>query len=194
MTLMLAGLAIFMAAHVFTTMRQRRGDLMVSLGEVRYKALYSIVSLFGFVLIVKGYGDYRAGGMIPVWDPPRGLRHLALLLMWPSFVFLVAAYAPAGKLKRMVKHPMLLAVKIWALAHLLANGDLGSIVLFGSFLAYAVYDRIAVKKRGEDAAILAYAPTSFGRGDLIALIGGTIAYGAMVNLHGWLIGVSVIGG
>ena len=193
MILMLVGLAIFMAAHVFTTMRERRGDLMVSIGEVRYKALYSIVSLFGFVLIVKGYGDYRAAGMIPVWDPPRGLRHLALLLMWPAFVFLVAAYAPAGKLKRMVKHPMLLAVKIWATAHLLANGDLGSIILFGSFLAYGVYDRIAVKKRGEDAAIMAYAPNSFGKGDFIALAGGTIAYGLMLKAHTWLIGVSVFG-
>ena len=194
MILMLAGLAIFMAAHVFTTMRERRGDLIVSLGETRYKALYSIVSLFGFALIVKGYGDYRAAGMIPVWDPPVALRHLVLLLMWPAFIFLAAAYAPAGKIKRMVKHPMLLAIKIWATAHLLANGDLGSIVLFGSFLAYAVYDRIAVKKRGEDAAIAAYAPASFGKGDLIALVGGTIAYGAMFKAHGWLIGVPVIGG
>jgi uncharacterized membrane protein len=193
MILMLVGLAIFMAAHVFTTMRERRGDLLVSLGEVRYKALYSIVSLFGFVLIVKGYGDYRAGGMIPVWDPPRSLRHLVVLLMWPSFIFLVAAYAPAGKLKRMVKHPMLLAVKIWALAHLLANGDLGSMILLGAFLAYAVYDRIAVKKRGEDAAIVAYTPSTFGKGDLIALVGGTLAFGAMLKLHGWLIGVSVFG-
>lgn len=193
MILMLAGLGIFMATHVFTTMRERRGDLMVSLGEIRYKALYSIVALFGFILIVKGYGDYRAAGMIPVWDPPRALRHLVLLLMWPSFIFLVASYAPAGKIKRMVKHPMLLAVKIWATAHLLANGDLGSIILFGSFLAYAVFDRIAVKKRGEDAAIMAYAPNSFGKGDLIALIGGTIAYGAMFKLHGWIIGVPVIG-
>ena len=91
MILMLAGLAIFMATHVFTTMRERRGDLMVSLGEIRYKALYSIVALFGFILIVKGYGDYRAAGMIPVWDPPRALRHLVLLLMWPSFIFLVAS-------------------------------------------------------------------------------------------------------
>lgn len=193
MILMIAGLAIFMAAHVFTTMRERRGDLVVSLGETRYKALYSIVSLFGFVLIVKGFGDYRAAGMIPVWDPPAGLRHIALLLMWFAFVFLVAAYAPAGKLKRMVKHPMLLAVKIWATAHLLANGDLGSIILFGSFLAYAVYDRIAVKKRGEDAAIVAYAPNSFGKGDIIALVGGTIAYGLMFKAHAWLIGVPVIG-
>lgn len=193
MILMLVGLAIFMAAHLFTTMRERRGDLLVSLGEVRYKAIYSIVSLFGFVLIVKGYGDYRAAGMIPVWDPPRGLRHLTVLLMWPAFVALAAAYAPAGKLKRILKHPMLVAVKIWALAHLLANGDLGSMILFGAFLAYAVYDRIAVKKRGEDAAIAAYAPNSFGKGDVIALVAGTIAYGAMLKLHGWLIGVSVFG-
>lgn len=193
MILMLVGLAIFMAAHVFTTMRERRGDLMVSLGEVRYKALYSIVSLFGFVLLIKGYGDYRAAGMIPVWDPPMGLRHLTLLLMWPSFIFLAAAYAPAGKIKRMVKHPMLLAVKIWAFAHLLANGDLGSMILFGAFLAYGVYDRISVKKRGEDAAIVAYSPNQFGKGDLIALVVGTIAYGAMFKLHGWIIGVPVIG-
>lgn len=193
MVLMLSGLVIFMATHVFTTLRERRGDLIVSIGEVRYKALYSIVSLFGFVLIVKGYADYRAAGMIPVWDPPLGLRHLVVLLMWPSFIFLVAAYTPAGKIKRMVKHPMLLGVKIWAFAHLLANGDLGSMILFGAFLAYGVFDRIAVKKRGEDAAILAYVPNSFGKGDWIALIGGTLAYGAMLKAHTWLIGVSVFG-
>ena len=193
MMLMLVGLTIFMATHVFTTMRERRGDLIVAIGEVRYKALYSIVALFGFALIVKGYGDYRAAGMIPVWSPPLGLRHLVVLLMWPSFVFLVAAYAPAGKLKRMVKHPMLLAVKIWAFAHLLANGDLGSMILFGAFLAYGVFDLIAVKKRGEDAAIVAYAPNSFGKGDLIALVGGTLAFGLMLKAHTWLIGVSVFG-
>jgi uncharacterized membrane protein len=116
------------------------------------------------------------------------MRHLALLLMWPAMVLLVAAYSP-GLIRSKTKHPMLLAVKIWALAHLLANGDLGSMVLFGGLLAWAVYDRISVKRRG-----LKPEPAPFGRGDVIALVGGTLAYLAMLKLHPILIGVPVIGG
>ena len=131
------------------TVSRRCGSLATALigrlGEGGYKGLYAVVSIVGFVLIAYGFATYRAGGYIQVWDPPTGLRHVALLLMWPAFIALVAAYSP-GAIKRRLKHPMLVAVKIWALAHLLANGDLGSIILFGAFLAWAVYDRIAVKK------------------------------------------------
>src|SRR5436190_23585349 len=106
--------------------------------------------------------------------------------MWFSFVALAAAYSPAGKIKGLLRHPMLAGVKAWALAHLLVNGDLGSIVLFGGFLAWAVYDRIAVKHRGDGGA----PPSDFTSGDAIALIVGSVVYGAMFWLHPWLIGRS----
>ena len=109
--------------------------------------------------------------------------------MWFSFVALVAAYAPAGKIKGMLRHPMLVGVKVWALAHLLVNGDLGSLILFGTFLAWAVYDRIAVKRRGDPGA-----PRSgVTAGDAIAVVVGSVAYVAMFWLHPWLIGVPIAG-
>lgn len=187
MTIMLAGLVLFLGVHTLTTMRETRAALMGRIGEGPYKGLYSLVSLAGLVLIVWGYGRYRAAGYSPVWDPPQGLHPVALVLMWLSFVALAAAYSPAGKIKGVLRHPMLVGVKAWALAHLLVNGDLGSIILFAAFLAWAVYDRIAVKRRGD-----AGAPSSnFTSGDLIAVVVGSVAYAAMFWLHPWVIGVPI---
>jgi len=183
------GLWIFLGGHVFTTLRPQRAALIERVGEGAYKGLYSLVALVGLALIVHGFGAYRSAGYIEVWNPPTFLRHLVLLLMWPAMVALVATYSP-GLIKAKLKHPMLVAVKIWALAHLLANGDLGSIILFGSFLGWAVYARIAAKRRG---APMLPADTPFGRGDIIALAVGTVAYLAMIWLHPRLIGVPVIG-
>ena len=151
MSTLIAGLVLFFGVHTLTTLREMRAGLVARLGPGLYKAAYSLVSLIGFVLIVLGYKAYRAAGYVDVWTPPRGMSHLSILLMWPAMVALVAAYVPSGEIKRRLKHPMLVAVKIWALAHLLSNGDLGSIILFGSFLGWAVYDRISVKKRVEGA-------------------------------------------
>jgi uncharacterized membrane protein len=188
MTMLIAGLVLFLGIHTLTTLREPRAVLIGRIGEGPYKGLYSLVSAAGLVLIVWGFGRYRADGYIPVWDPPFGLRHLTMLLMWFSFVAIVAANAPAGKIKGMLRHPMLVGVKIWALAHLLANGDLGSLILFGTFLAWAVYDRIAVKRLGDPGA-----PRSgFTTGDVIAIVVGTVAYVAMFWLHPWLIGVSIM--
>jgi len=188
MTMLVAGLVLFLGIHTLTTLREARAALIGGIGEGPYKGLYSLVAAAGLVLIVWGFGRYRDSGYVPVWDPPLGLRHLTLLLMWFSFVALAAAYAPAGRIKAMLRHPMLVGIKIWALAHLLANGDLGSLILFGSFLAWAVYDRIAVKRRGDPGA-----PRSgFTSGDAIAVVVGTVAYLAMFWLHPWLIGVPVI--
>jgi uncharacterized membrane protein len=188
MALLIAGLVLFLGIHTFTTLREPRAALVGRIGEGPYKGLYSLVSAVGLVLIVWGFGRYRGDGYIPVWDPPFGLRHLTLLLMWFSFVALVAANAPAGKIKGWLRHPMLVGVKIWALAHLLANGDLGSLILFGSFLAWAVYDRIAVKRRGDPGA----ARSGFTSGDAIAVVAGTVAYLAMFWLHPWLVGVPIM--
>ena len=162
--------------------------LIGRLGEGPYKGLYSLVSAAGLVLIVWGFSRYRSGGYVPVWDPPAWLQPGALILMWFSFVALAATYAPAGKIKGMLRHPMLVAIKVWALAHLLVNGDLGSILLFAAFLAWAVYDRIAVKRRGDMGA----PGSGFTFGDAISLVVGSAAYAAMFWLHPWLIGVPIV--
>jgi uncharacterized membrane protein len=173
--------------------RERRAAVIAKTGEGPYKGLYSLLSLAGIILISIGFGQYRQEGYIPVWDAPIWTRHLALLLVWLAFVFFVAAYLP-GHIKYRLKHPMLAGVKIWALAHLLANGDLGSILLFGSFLAWAVAARISVKRR--DVAAQhggpAAAPAGF-RNDMLALVIGTAVYIAFVLwLHPMLIGVPVL--
>ncbi len=189
MSILILGLVIFLGVHTLTTLRERRTALIERMGVNSYKLVYSIGSLIGLVLIVYGFGAYRASGYINVWNAPVWTRHLAIPLVWVAFVALAAAYAPAGKIKGMLKHPMLVGVKTWALAHLLANGDLGSIILFGSLLGWAVYDRIAVKKRGDKGA----SPAPFGAGDGIAIGVGTLAFGLMLWLHPVLIGVRVIG-
>jgi len=187
MTLLLAGLVLFLGVHIFTTLRARRASVIERIGEGPYKGLYSLVSAAGLVLIVWGFGRYRSDGYIAVWDPPQGLQPIALILMWFAFVALAAAYAPAGKIKGLLRHPMLVGIKAWALAHLLVNGDLGSLILFGAFLAWAVYDRIAAKRRGDAGA----PPSGFTAGDAISLIVGSAAYVAMFWLHPWLIGVPI---
>jgi len=187
MALLIAGLVLFLAAHTFTTMREARAAAIGRLGEGPYKGLYSLVSGIGLVLIVWGFGRYRGDGYIPVWDPPAWLHPIALVLNWLGFVALAAAYSPAGKLKGLLRHPMLVGVKAWALAHLLVNGDLGSIVLFGAFLAWAVYDRIAAKRRGD----LGAPASGITTGDAIAIVVGSLAFAAMFWLHTPIIGVPV---
>ncbi|MCB5176829.1 MULTISPECIES: NnrU family protein [Microvirga] len=195
MTLLVLGLIVFLGTHAFSMARKSRASLVARLGEGPYKGLYSLLSLAGIVLISIGYGQYRGSGYIPVWDPPVWTRHLALLLVWFAFVFFVAAYLP-GRIKRTLKHPMLAGVKVWALAHLLANGDLGSIVLFGSFLAWAVAARISVKRRDEAVPHGApLEPPAGLRNDALAIAIGTVVYIAFVVwLHPLLIGVPVLPG
>lgn len=187
MTLLILGLVLFLGAHTFTTLRPLRQLAHARLGEGPYMGLYSLVSAAGIALIVFGFGRYRHAGYITVWDPPAALHAVTLVLMWFSFVSLAAAYSPLGKIKASLRHPMLVGVKAWALAHLLANGDLGSILLFGGFLAWAVYDRISLKRRGD-----AGAPASGATiGDAIALIVGSGAYAAMWWLHPIAFGVAI---
>jgi len=193
MALMIFGLAVFFAVHTFTTLRDRRAAVISRLGALPYRGVHALLSIIGIVLVAKGYGDYRAAGYVPLWDPPRGMRHAAVLLMWPAFIALAAAYAPAGVIKAKLKHPMLVGVKTWALAHLLANGDVGSVILFGTFLGWSVYDRIAVKRRAAAEGAPVVEAAGFGRGDVAALAAGTVAYAAMMKLHPLLIGVSVFG-
>jgi uncharacterized membrane protein len=189
MVYLLAGLIVFLGAHTLTTLRGPRAALISRLGEGPYKGLYSLVSALGLVLIVWGFGQYRSTGWIQIWTPPAALRPVVYILMWFAFVALAATYAPPGRIKSALRHPMLVAVKSWALAHLLANGDLGALVLFGAFLAWAVYDRIAVKRRGDLGAPKV---PGFTAGDMISIAVGTAAFVAVFWLHPWLIGVAII--
>lgn len=192
MLILIAGIIIFLGTHTLTTFRATRAGLIERVGEGGYKGGYSVVATLGFVLIVWGFSRYRADGLIPVWSPPAGMRHLTIVLMWFAFVALASmGRGEPGRIRGWLRHPMLVAIKIWALAHLLVNGDLGGMILFGSFLAWAVFDRIAVKKRGDRGAPRA---ASFNRADAIALGAGSVAYVAMIFLHPVLIGVQVVGG
>jgi uncharacterized membrane protein len=184
--ILIAGLLLFLAPHVFTTFRAQRQGVIDRIGEVTYKIVYSLVSLAGVVLMFYGFSEYRATGWINVWNPPPWTRHVAVALVWPALICLVATYVP-GHIKTTLKHPTLVGLKLWALAHLLANGDLGSIVLFGSLLAYAVFDRITLKHRTDPGA----PPIPVGdiRNDVIAVVGGTVLY----VLLGWWFHPYVIG-
>lgn len=194
MTLLVLGLIVFLGTHVFTMARGKRADVIAKIGEGPYKGLYSLASLAGLVLIVIGFGQYRQGGYIPVWEPPVWTRHLSLLLVWISFICLAAAYLP-GRIKLRLKHPMLAGVKIWAFAHLISNGDLGSILLFGSLLAWAVVARISAKHRDEAVQHGASSVPEGWRNDLLAVVIGTLAYLTFAFwLHSLLIGVPVVPG
>jgi len=187
MTLLLAGLILFLGIHTLGTLRELRAALIGRIGEGPYKGFYSLVSAAGLVLIVWGFARYRDTGYVQVWSPPAWLHPIVLVLMWFAFVALAAAYSPPGWIKGTLRHPMLVGVKSWAFAHLLANGDLGALVLFGAFLAWAAYDRIAVKRRGDMGA-----PRSgFVTGDVIALGVGSVVYAVMFWLHPTLIGVPI---
>ena len=170
------GLVVFLGAHVFVSMRDRRAALIASVGRGPYLGLFALVSVIGLVLIGYGFARYRAEGLIPLWYPPAWTRHLVVALMWPASILIVAAYIP-GNIKRTLKHPFLVGVKIWAFAHLCANGDLGGMILFGSVLVWAVYDRITLKHRSDAGA--PPIPAGGGRNDIIAIAVGTILYLAL---------------
>jgi uncharacterized membrane protein len=188
MTLLVLGLVLFLGMHAFTMNRSSRAALIGKLGEGGYKGLYTLVSLIGLGLIIWGFGSYRAAGYIPVWEPPTWLRHLSALLLLPVLPLLFSAYAK-GFVKARLKHPMILAVKAWALAHLLANGDLGSILLFGGFLVWAVLAFISMRRRPVDESAV-FVPNP-GQ-DAAAILAGIIGWLALsFGLHRYLIGVGV---
>jgi uncharacterized membrane protein len=191
MLLLILGLLLFLGAHSVSIVRPGlRAQAVARIGELPWKLGYAVLSLVGLILLVQGYGDVRATGPVVLYTPPVWLRHVSLLLMVPVFVLLLAAYLP-GRIQGTLKHPMLLAVKLWAIAHLLANGTLADLVLFGGFLVWAVADVVSLKRR----APLPAPGAPPGRwNDLIALAGGLALYVAfLLILHRWLIGVSPIG-
>jgi len=191
MQYLIAGLVIFLGAHSVSIVAPAWRDRMAQkLGLSGWKALYGVISLVGFWLIIRGYAMSRLEPTI-LYVPPTGLRHLAALLMLPVFPLLLAAYLP-GRIQSAAKHPMLAAVKLWGVAHLLANGMLADVLLFGSFLAWAVADRISLKRR-TPRPIPALPKTGFN--DVIVVLGGLGLYIWFVAWgHVHLIGVKPIGG
>jgi uncharacterized membrane protein len=187
MIYLITGLVLFLGAHLAIIFRGFRTKIIAKIGDKGWRVGISLCTLIGLVLIAYGFSQYRAGGYVRLYEPPLFLRHLALILNLPVFVLLASAYLP-GYIKATIKHPMLAAVKLWALAHLCANGDLGSVILFGSILAWAVIARIAVKKR----EMAEPPPPRSGplRNDLIAILIGLTAYILVLDwLHAILIGV-----
>jgi uncharacterized membrane protein len=190
MTTLVLGLFIFLGVHSVAIVAPAWRDAMQArLGEGPWKGLYSVASAVGFALIVIGVGMARQQPVV-LFTPPVWLRHLALLLLVPVFPLLLAAYLP-GHVKSAARHPMLLATKLWALAHLLANGNAADVLLFGGFLAWAVADRISLKHRPQ-RALPGAGPSPFN--DAIAVLGGLALYALfLLKAHAWLIGVSPLG-
>jgi uncharacterized membrane protein len=194
LVLLVLGLIVFLAAQTFVTVRELRAAALARLGSAGYWTAFALAALAGLALIVFGFTLYRQAGPMPVWNPPDILRQVAIVLMWPAAVLAVAAYLP-GRIQRRAKHPLLAAVKLWAFAHLLVNGDLGGMVLFGTFLAWGVYARFAVKRReraGKDAA--AAPPAGPWTNDLLAVVVGSVVYLALAfTFHPVVIGIPVFG-
>ena len=191
MTYLILGLAIFFGAHLFSAFRSREPgkDLAETMGYGPFKGVFSLVSIIGFVLICYGYGAARPSAIL--YTPPGWTVHLQLLLMIPVMILLVSSNGPVGHIKKAVKHPMLVAVKLWALGHLLVNGELNSLILFGSFLAYGVIDRIMVKRRGDTGPGPEVNITVVA--DVVAVVAGLGLYLLFYfYLHAWLIGVPII--
>jgi len=188
---MILGLILFLGVHTLTTQRDLRARFITSMGEGGYKIFYALVSLAGLALIAWGFAEYRATGWVDVWNPPKAFKHITVALMLPAVILVVASYI-RGRIYTTLKHPMLTGVKLWAAAHLLANGDLGSIILFGSFLAWAVFDRISLKRRSDAGA--PPIPVGGPGNDLIAIAVGAVAYLALAfAFHPVVIGVPVFG-
>lgn len=190
MIVLLLGLLVFLGVHsVSIAAPGWRSAQVARIGERPWKGLYSIVAGIGLALVIVGYGMARREPVV-LYTPPAALRHLALVVMLPVFPLLFAAYLP-GRISRVAKHPMLLATKLWATAHLLANGTLADVLLFGGFLAWAIADRVAVKRRRPDEAHAVPGAPPGPMNDAIAAVGGLAVYALTVFwLHRVAFGVS----
>ena len=192
MTLLILGLVIFLGMHLVRVVAPGfRAGIIESRGKGTWMGLYTIVSLVGLCLIIYGFGQARGEtGML--YDPPIFLRHIALLLMLVAFIVLAAGFLPAGRIAVALKHPQVLSIKIWALAHLLANGETSSVLLFGSFLVWAVILRISLKRR-ERAGEKVLPVFKSTRNDVLAVLIGLVAFVLFVwKLHELLIGVQPV--
>ena len=191
MSLLVVGLILFLGIHSVSIVAPAWRDAQVDRrGERVWKGTYALASLVGLLLLIYGYGLARQAPVV-LYAPPPGLRHVALLLMLPVFPLLFAAYLP-GRIQRTVKHPMLLAVVLWAAAHLLANGSLADVLLFGSFFIWALADRISAGRRAVARRVPGAPPSTLN--DVAALAGGLGVYaGLLFRAHAWLTGVPLLG-
>ncbi len=190
MLLLCLGLIIFFAIHLVPTSPTFRNGLIERFGTNAYKLAFAVLSAVGLALIVLGYHKLQLNpGKNPVlWTPPEWTRRVTWALMLPAIILFVAAYVPS-RIRTAVKHPMLAGLKLWALAHLISNGDLGSLALFGSFLAFGVYDRISVKRRATLGPLGAREGNLAG--DVIVVGLGLLLYGYLLTGgHEAVIGVS----
>jgi len=186
---LLIGLALFLGIHATQSLAPHaRLRAQERWGALGYKGVYAAVSLLGFYLIVQGYGLARLTPVV-LWTPPRGMQHATILLMWFAMVLWVAAYVPGNQIKARLRHPMTLSVKVWSLGHLLSNGNLADVLLFGGFLVWSVVVFRAARQR--DRMNLHSAPEGSLLGTLLAVALGTGVWVAflMAGLHLWLIGV-----
>jgi uncharacterized membrane protein len=188
MTYLVAGLLLFFGVHSIAIVAPAwRDGMAAKLGDASWKAIYALLSVIGFVMLVHGYGLARAAPTV-LYSPPVWMRHVAALLMLPVFPLLLSTYLP-GRIKAVVKHPMLTATKAWALAHLLVNGNVADVLLFGGFLVWAVLDRIAVGKRVvQRKPVVAGVPSRMN--DVLAIVGGLVLYVVVIAwAHQRFIGV-----
>ena len=188
MVYLIAGLLVFLGLHSLRIVADSwRTALVSQMGASAFKGAFSVLSLAGFVLIIYGFGVVRETPVV-LWTPPVGMRHAASLLTLIAFVLLVATYVPGNGIKARVHHPMVLGVKTWALAHLLANGQLAHLMLFGGFLLWAGLDYVSLRA-GARRAGTTYSAGTLGR-TVLTVVLGVLAWAVFAfKLHGWLIGI-----
>jgi uncharacterized membrane protein len=190
MVMLIAGLLLFLGVHSIRVFADGwRSATIARIGEKPWKGIYAVASIAGFVLMVWGYGQARQ--QMPLWDPPAAMRYVTAVLMLPAFVLLVAPYVPRNGIKARLHHPQILSVKLWAFAHLLSNGNLADVLLFGGFLAWSILSYSAARKR--DRAAGTVYPAGTARGTAVCVVVGLVLYAAfMMGLHRWMIGVASI--
>lgn len=186
MTLLIFGLLLFLGIHSISIFALDKRNQLAAKSPLGWKAVYSVISLVGLIFIVQGYAEARLTPTF-LYTTPFWLRHLSALLMLPMFILFLAPYFP-GKISSVTKHPQLIAVKLWAMSHLLVNGTVADLFLFGGFLAWAVVDRISMKKRATRPVSGLAAST---KNDVIIIVLGLVIYAVFaVYLHQVLIGVA----
>ncbi len=192
MAYLVLGLLLFLGVHSLRIVADGwRTQAVARVGEKAFKGIYSLLSVLGLGLIVWGFGLAREAP-VQLWLPPAGMRHAAALLNVLAFVMLVAAYVPGNGIKARLHHPMVLGVKTWAFAHLISNGNLAHVVLFGAFLAWAVLDFISLRRR--DRVLAIRYPAGTLSATMVTLLLGVVLAGVFALwLHGWLIGVKPFG-
>ena len=188
--ILIIGLVVLLGTHMFVTFRAARASVIDLVGMSGYRMLFSLAALLGLVLIIWGFGEYRAHEWVQIWSPPAFMRHITVGLMLIAVILFTAAFVPSH-IKTKARHPMLAGIKTWAFAHLLSNGDLGSMLLFGSFLAWGVYARIAAKRRGDLGATSA--PAGWTNDAIVVIIGIVVYLLLGYYFHPYAIGIPVFG-